>query len=119
MSSAPLLKVITSTVALVNFSLLAIFMRRRLGRLEGHRLGSTVLRICLASLPMAGVAWSVSAFSMALPLHGLALHLFRVVASITLAGVIFYLACRMLHIEELDEAIEATAGKLLRVLRRK
>lgn len=109
----------TSTVALVNFFLLAIFMRRRLGRLEGHRLGSTVLRICLASLPMAGVAWSVSAFSMALPLHGLALHLFRVVASITLAGVIFYLACRMLHIEELDEAVDAIAGKFLRVLRRK
>jgi putative peptidoglycan lipid II flippase len=109
----------TSTVALVNFLLLAIFMRRRLGRLEGHRLGSTVLRICLASLPMAGVAWWVSAFSMALPLHGLALQLVRVVASITLAGVVFYLACRMLRIEELDDAIDAIAGRFLRVLGRK
>ena len=109
----------TSTVALVNFLLLAIFMRRRLGRLEGGRLASTVLRICLASLPLAVVAWSVSAFSIGLPFHGLALQLVRVVASVTLAGVAFYLSCRMLHIEELDEAVDAIAGKFLRVLRRK
>jgi hypothetical protein len=68
---------------------------------------------------MAGVAWWVSAFSMALPLHGLALQLVRVVASITLAGVVFYLACRMLRIEELDDAIDAIAGRFLRVLGRK
>jgi putative peptidoglycan lipid II flippase len=109
----------TSTVALVNFLLLAIFMRRRLGRLEGGRLASTVLRICLASMAMAVVAWAASAFSAALPLHGVALQLMRVVASITLAGVVFYLICRMLRIHELDEAIDAIAGRFLRALRRK
>ena len=35
------------------------------------------------------------------------------------AAIVFYVACRMLRIEELDEAIEAIAGRFLRVLRRK
>ncbi len=109
----------TSTVALINFLLLAIFMRRRLGRLGGGRLASTVLRICLASLPMAVVAWSVSAFSVALPLYGLALQLFRVVASITLAGVVFYFGCRVLRIAELSEAVDAIGGRFFKAFRKR
>ena len=107
----------TSTVALVNFLLLAILMRRRLGRLEGGRLASAVLRITLASLPMAGAAWSVSTLSMALPLHGFALQLVRVLAPITLAGVVFYLSCRILRIDELNEAVNAVGGRFLKGLR--
>jgi transcription initiation factor TFIIIB Brf1 subunit/transcription initiation factor TFIIB len=40
-------------------------------------------------------------------------------ASITLAAIAFYIACRLLRIQEMDEAIEAIAGRFLRVLRRK
>ena len=43
----------TSSVALVNFTLLALLMRRRLGGMEGRRLGSAVLRIFAAAVPMA------------------------------------------------------------------
>jgi putative peptidoglycan lipid II flippase len=109
----------TSTVALVNFILLTLFMRRRIGRLEGSRLGPTLARICVASIPMAAVAWLVSEFCGSLPLAGIALKLVRVSAAITLAAIAFYIACRLLRIEELDEAIEAIAGRFLRVLRRK
>jgi putative peptidoglycan lipid II flippase len=109
----------TSTVALVNFILLMLFMRRRVGRLEGSRLGPILARICLASIPMAAVAWLVSEFCGSLPLAGIALKLVRVSAAITLAAIVFYAACRLLRIEELDEAIEAIAGRFLRVLRRK
>jgi putative peptidoglycan lipid II flippase len=109
----------TSTVALVNFILLTLFMRRRVGRLEGNRLGSTLLRICVASVPMAVVAWLVSEFCASLPLAGMALKLVRVSAAITVAAIVFYVACRMLRIEELDEAIEAIAGRFLRGLKRK
>ncbi|MGE5303279.1 MAG: murein biosynthesis integral membrane protein MurJ, partial [Alphaproteobacteria bacterium] len=70
----------TSTVALVNALLLAIFMRRRLGRMEGARLASTVLRICIASLAMAASAWFISAFALKLPFHGTTLHLVTVAA---------------------------------------
>lgn len=109
----------TSTVALVNFILLALFMHRRVGRLEGKRLGRTLLRICVASAPMAAVAWLVSEFCASLPLSGIVLKLVSVVASISLAAIVFYVACRMLRIEELDEAIDAVGGRFRRVLRRK
>jgi putative peptidoglycan lipid II flippase len=104
----------TSTVALVNALLLAIFMRRRLGRMEGARLASTVLRICIASLAMAAAAWFISAFALALPLHGTVLHLVTVAAAIAGAAVVFYLSCQALRIDELNEAIGAIGGKFLR-----
>ncbi len=108
----------TSTVALVNFLLLALFMRRRLQRLEGRKLGKTVLRICAASLPMAVTAWLISELAGALPLRGLWLHLVQVLGAIGLATVVFYFCCRWLHIEELPEAVNAVAGRFARVLRR-
>jgi putative peptidoglycan lipid II flippase len=109
----------TSAVALVNFFLLGFLMRRRVGRLEGNRLGLKLARICAASIPMAAVAWLVSEFSAGLPLTGIALRLVRVSAAITLAAVTFYFACKLLRIEELDEAVDGVAGRFLRLLRRK
>jgi putative peptidoglycan lipid II flippase len=103
----------TSAVALVNFLLLALFMRRRLGRLDGRRLGATVLRICAASLPMARTAWMVSAAAAMLPLGGFLLHLVQVSAAIGCATLVFYFTCRLLHVEELNEAVDVIGGKLL------
>ena len=103
----------TSAVALVNFLLLALFMRRRLGRLEGRRLGSIVLRICTATVPMAIVAWWVNEYAIILPLRGLPLNFARVTAAIALATLTFYVSCRLLRIEELAEAVDAIGGKLL------
>jgi putative peptidoglycan lipid II flippase len=108
----------TSTVALVNFLLLVLFIRRRIGGLEGSRLGMTLLKICAASIPMAAVAWLVSELCASLPLAGILLRLVRVSASITLAGIAFYVACKFFRVEELDEAVDAVAGRFLRVLRR-
>jgi putative peptidoglycan lipid II flippase len=104
----------TSAVALVNFFLLALFMRQRLGRLDGRRLGSTVLRISAATLPMALTAWAISAAVAMLPLKGFLLHLLQVSAAIGGAALVFYFACRLLSVEELAEAIDAIGGKLLR-----
>jgi putative peptidoglycan lipid II flippase len=109
----------TSTVALVNFLLLAIFMRRRIGPLNESHLGSTLGRICAASIPLAAVAWLVSESCGSLPLAGIALKLVRVTAAITAAAIAFYATCRLFRIGELDEAIDAIAGRFLRVLRRK
>jgi putative peptidoglycan lipid II flippase len=109
----------TSAVALVNFLLLVLLIRRRVGRFEGARLGSTLARICFASIPMAAVAWWVSELCGSLPLAGIALKLVRVSAAITLAAAAFYIVCRLLRIEELDEAVDAVAGRFLRRLKRK
>jgi len=108
----------TSTVALVNFLLLALFMRRRLGRLGGRQLGATVLRVTVASLAMAAVAWLVSESLSRLPLRGLALHLVQVIGAIGLAAMVFYWSCRLLRVEELNEARNAVVGRFARLLRR-
>ena len=107
----------TSAVALVNFLLLAMFMRRRLGRLAGRQLAITAMKIALASAALAAVAWIVNASAEALPMHGLALELSRVIAAIVLAGAMFYTVCRLLQVDELQEAIDAIGGKLMRRLR--
>jgi putative peptidoglycan lipid II flippase len=109
----------TSTVALVNFALLALFMRRRLGRLEGNRIALMVLRICAASLPMAAVAWWVSALCSALPFTGLVLDFIRVAAPMTLGGIMFYIGCRWLKIDALDDAMNAITGRFRRVVQRR
>ena len=113
------LAVSTSTVALVNFFLLAVFMRRKLGGLEGGQLGAKALRIAAATAPMGVVAWLISESATMMPLVGLPLNLVRVPAAITLAAVTFYIACRKLHVAEVDESIDAIGGRLLRMLRRK
>jgi putative peptidoglycan lipid II flippase len=108
----------TSTVALVNFLLLALFMRHRLGRLGGRRLGATVLRVSVASLVMAAAAWVASESLSGLPLRGLALHLVQVIGAIGLASMVFYGSCRLLRVEELNEAVNAVVGRFARLLRR-
>jgi len=108
----------TSTVALMNFLLLALFIRRKLQRLGGRRLARTVLKIFAASLAMAVVAWLVNYLAGELPLSGLALSFARVAAAMTAAAATFYFVCRALGIEELAEATDAIAGRLIRALRR-
>ena len=108
----------TSAVALVNFLLLALLMRRRIRRLEGRRLGKTVLRISAASLMMAAAAWIASELATNLPLQGLALHLLQVIAGIGSAALVFYFACRALQVGELDDTINTIAGRFLRSRRR-
>jgi putative peptidoglycan lipid II flippase len=108
----------TSAVALVNFLLLALFMRSRIQRLEGRRLAKTVLRISAASLLMAGAAWLASDLATTLPLRGLPLHLVQVIGGIGCAASVFYFACRFLQVQELDETVGAIAGRVARSLRR-
>jgi putative peptidoglycan lipid II flippase len=109
----------TSTVALVNFLLLALLMRHKLTRLGGRRLGSTVLRILAASVAMAVIAWLVNEIAGVLPLRGLALNFVRVSVAISVAAVTFYLCCRLLRVEEAAEAVDVIVGRFSRVLRRK
>ncbi len=108
----------TSTVALVNFLLLAVFMRRRLGRLQGRQLGSTALRVCAASGAMALTAWLVSQSFLYMPLHGIALRFLRVVCAIGSASLVFYWSCRALRVQELHEAVNAVGGRFVSLLRR-
>ncbi|HEX2226986.1 MAG TPA: murein biosynthesis integral membrane protein MurJ [Candidatus Binatia bacterium] len=112
------LAVSTSSVAVVNFLLLGFFMRRKLGRIGGRELGANALRIAVASVPLALVAWAVNELVPLMPLAGFALALTRVASAITLAATTFYLACRWLGVEEVNEAASAIGGRFRRLLRR-
>jgi peptidoglycan biosynthesis protein MviN/MurJ (putative lipid II flippase) len=106
-------------VALINFALLAFFMRRRLGSLEGRKLGLTFVKVCGISVAMAAVAWTVSAQVQSfLSLRGFVLYLVQVTASMASAAIIFYLGCWILRVGELDDAVAAIAGPLIRRMRR-
>jgi putative peptidoglycan lipid II flippase len=107
----------TSTVALVNFLLLALLMRKRLGKLEGRRLGKTILLVGVAAAAMASAAWVMSEIATSLPVNGFLLHLVQVVASLASGAIVFYLACRSLKIKELDDAVGAIGRRYFRRFR--
>ena len=105
----------TSAVALANFALLLVFMRRRLGRIEGRRLARSLAKIGLAAALTAAAAWLASRLIAAqLSMDGFALYLVQVAAGVASALAVFYFACRLLRVEELDDAVHAIAGRLAR-----
>lgn len=108
----------TSVVALVNFVLLLFFIRRKLGRIEGRHLFRTFLKICAASFVMAVIAWLVNwQVGVQLALKGTLLRLIQVPVAIAAGTVSFYYLCRLLHVKELDAAVNAIGGRLLNRLR--
>jgi hypothetical protein len=50
--------------------------------------------------------------------RGLVLHLVQVIGGIGAAALVFYFACRLLHVEELDEAFNAVIGRIFRRVKR-
>jgi putative peptidoglycan lipid II flippase len=105
----------TAIASLLNATLLLVLLQRRLGSVEGARIASTLVRITLASLLMAGAAWGLHEW---LASHLLAGNAFvrqalRVGASIGVALVVLVGAARLLRIGEFDEAF----GKIVRRLR--
>ncbi|HJQ83683.1 MAG TPA: murein biosynthesis integral membrane protein MurJ, partial [Candidatus Binatia bacterium] len=86
----------TSAVALGNFALLYVFLRRRIGRFGD---GSAVGRIAAATVVMAAVAWLLDvAISGALPAGGSARHAARLVTVVPAAVAVFWGACRVLGV---------------------
>jgi len=91
--------------------ILMILLRRRLGRMNGTAIGSTVLRVAVASALVAGAAYIVwrpldSVLGRSFPAQAVSLGLALAVA----AGV-YYTACRALRVREL-RALSALRGRL-------
>jgi putative peptidoglycan lipid II flippase len=108
----------TSTVAI--FGALALFMilRTRIGGIYGRNLAASIGKITAASAVMGGAVWMSSRAVQ----HWLGIgrlgRLVDLAASIPVGLVVFYLACRLLRVSELDLASRALAGPILRRLRR-
>ena len=105
----------TSITSIVNLGQLAFFLRRRLGSLEGARMGATLWRVSLASgvmgLGCAGLLVPLGAMRAA----GAWGELLAVAVLLGIALPLGYLAMRVLHVEELgavQELLRSVARRL-------
>jgi putative peptidoglycan lipid II flippase len=90
----------TSAVALCNFFLLLILMRRKIGRLEVSTLLRSLAKVAIASALMTAAAYGT---------HRLCefnryLDMF---ASIAMALIVFGVSCKLLRVDELGELLNA------------
>ncbi len=104
----------TSTVALANFGLLYLIMRKRINGIEGGRTATAVAKILLASAVMGAACWATSwGLSRALG-EGFGARLANVLVSIAVSACLFYVTASLLRVEELKAATDALAGRLAR-----
>lgn len=103
----------TSTVALVNFLALTYLMRRRIKRLEGRELASSLVRILIASAAMSAVCWiayrSLAAYFVE---KSFTIELAEAIIPIALGGLTFLIAAKLLRIEELEKVYRMLSAKL-------
>jgi putative peptidoglycan lipid II flippase len=105
----------TSTVAIVNFIALIWFMRRRIKRLNGRDIVSSLLRIVVASAAMSAVAYfSYQVLTASLGDKTLVIRLVEAFVPIALAGVTFIAAAKILKIDELEKMQKALTTRLRR-----
>jgi len=92
----------TSATSVLHAGVLLELLRRRLNGLESGRLAGVLVRVTLASIVMAGVAWSCQyGLDHALPGRDLVRQVVRVGASIGIAVVTLAVLTRILGIEEI------------------
>ena len=94
----------TSFVALTNFLLLMVFMRRKIQRIEASVLLRSILRITAASAVMSAAVYGTHRF---LEPH----RYLDVAVSIAVALIVFGVSCRLLHVEELAECLQVMRSR--------
>ncbi len=104
----------TSLVALFGFLVQFLVLRHKMGGIYGRNLLTSTLRILAASMVMgAAVAGSSHVVLLWLGTTKVA-YLTDLAVSIPLGALVFYGACRMLRIDELELAVAAISGPLRR-----
>ncbi len=102
-----------AAVAIVNSVLLLVFMRRKLGRIEGRQLSATFAKVVLAASVMGAVCWLVSRqLEQTLGGETLIARLLDVGISIGVGMAVFYLVAYSLKVEELDRMTNLLSRKL-------
>ena len=101
-----------SVVSLVNFALLFVFLRRKVGKIEGGKLLSTFVKVTAAATVMGAICWVVSQrIEALLGKASLAARLIDVGVSIAIGIVVFYVAARIFKVGELDQMVRAFKRK--------
>jgi putative peptidoglycan lipid II flippase len=106
----------TSVVALMNFALLYVIMRRKIGGIDGRRTAITVGKIALASAVMGVLCWVVS-YGLGNAFGGgaatsLGARLAIVLGSVGAGAGVFYGCANMLGIPELEAAVGTVTRRL-------
>lgn len=102
-----------SAVSIVNFAILFIFMRRKVGRIEGGKLLSTFAKVTAAAIVMGAICWLVSQqIEAALGTASLLARFIDVGVSIAIGMTVFYLVARIFNVGELTQMTSALKRKL-------
>lgn len=102
-----------SAVSIVNFALLFVFLRRKVGKMEGGNLFPTFAKVSAAAAVMGAICWLVSQqIEATMGTVSLAARLIDVGASIAIGMTVFYLAVRALKVGELDQMTNMLKRKL-------
>lgn len=105
----------TSIVATVNFIALSYYMRRRISRLDGRDILSSLVRIVIASAAMSAAAYSSYRFlTRYFAAKPLSIQFVEAFVPILVGGIVFLLAAKLLRVSELENVV----GMLRRKLRR-
>jgi putative peptidoglycan lipid II flippase len=106
----------TSAVAIFGAVALFLILQKRIGGIHGRALFDSLWRISAASFAMGGVVWCTSHF-MESRLGGSALaHLLDLAVSIPIGLAVFYAACLILRVSEVELATRSVVKPLLRRL---
>ncbi|BDC51376.1 putative lipid II flippase MurJ [Bryobacterales bacterium F-183] len=107
----------TSAVAIVGFLVLYGTLYRRVGGLYGRNLMRTVVQVSAASAAMGAVVWFLGEEMQARFGTTQLAHVSTIAVSIPVGIAVFYYACRMLKVSELDLAFGSVLGPIRRRLK--
>jgi putative peptidoglycan lipid II flippase len=97
----------TSTVALVNFFALALFMRRRIDRLNGREILNSFVRIALASAIMSAASYfSYRLLTDNFVVKTFVIKLIEAFVPIGIGGLSFVVAAKLLGVKELTKLLD-------------
>ena len=109
----------TGLVALTNFALLYLLMRRQVERLETRHMIATLAKLALAGGVLALVCWAGQHWLLAGWAHqNLIIRVLFLFITIVLAGGAFFAVALLLRIEELDDVAALARRRLGRFVKR-
>lgn len=88
--------------AMLNFSLLIYFLRKRLGRVEGRRITNSFIKAVAASVVMGVLAWMVLRGEIWKLPGDFAIKAAWIFGTIALSALVYVILCRILKCEELE-----------------
>jgi putative peptidoglycan lipid II flippase len=105
----------TSLVALTNFLLLYIMMRRYIGRLETGVMLRTLAKLFVAGALLAGICFAAQYFHLVSTEWALWRKALGLVVTIAVGGAIFFGSAYFLRVAEVRDVVELVRGKVSRL----